>query len=311
MARKDRKSRFWGWLRLSDIEVGAHLPKLYGGVLEMQVLVERESALLEEADAQIRQLSEDQFIAKCSSNMLTEYERMFGIAYSTSESDGFRRARLMNRMATKPPYTLAFLRQRLDEIIGRGRYTVQMDYDSYTLYIESAAENQQWAHETAVTIGKLKPCNIVYVSRPLISANLLAAEEISYAQREYNYHLGTTWRLGMKPFVSRNNKGVVKPMQNKSLQPEILSGIARALKSDVAAARINGAIMIPAQQLQISAQNDKLVITYTVTRSVGLTEVTRAELLNADGSVLTRAEIYIPLPEDIEMKHTIKFAEGA
>ncbi len=276
----------------------------------MQVLAEQETALLARADTQIRQFSEDQFIAKCSSAMLTEYERMFGITHSTSESEDFRRARLLNRMAAKPPYTLTFLRQRLDEIIGRGRYTMEMDYDAYTLYVESAAANQQWAHETAVTIGKLKPCNIVYVSRPLIPANLLAAEEISYAQREYNYRLGTTWRLGMKPFLSLNDKGVVKPMQNKSLQPEILSGMARALKSDVAAARINGTVMIPAQQLQMTAQGDKLVIAYTVARAAGLTEVTRVELLNAAGAVLTRAEIYIPLPEDIEMKHTIQFAEG-
>ena len=52
------------------------------------------------------------------------------------------------------------------ELIGPDRWQVTVDYPNYTLYIDSAAENQAWATEVAITVNTIKPCHIVYRSRP-------------------------------------------------------------------------------------------------------------------------------------------------
>ena len=60
----------------------------------------------------------------------------------TGGKPGIPKDRVLNRISTRPPYTLGFLYQKLDELIGPGEWKVTVDYPNYTLYIESAAQNQ-------------------------------------------------------------------------------------------------------------------------------------------------------------------------
>ena len=90
------------------------------------------------------------------------WEQVFRIVPNPQvESLAFRRTRVLNRISTRPPYTLGFLYQKLDELIGPGEWKVTVDYPNYTLYIESAAQNQNYATELAFTINRIKPAHIV------------------------------------------------------------------------------------------------------------------------------------------------------
>lgn len=103
----------------------------------------------------------------------------------------------------KPPFTLGFLYQKLDEIIGKGLWSVTVDYPNYTLYIESSSESQQYFTEVLYTINKIKPAHIVFINKPLTITELTVDETVELTDLQWNYILGS-WKLGEKPFITRN-----------------------------------------------------------------------------------------------------------
>ena len=202
--------------------------------------------------------------------------------------------------------SLAFLYQKLDELIGPGEWKVTVDYPNYTLYIESAAQNQNYATELAFTINRIKPAHIVWVNSPFVRTGLLLSEIISSAQRIYNYKLGA-WELGRLPFATDGPEGVIKMPETPSIQQALLAGVANFVSGDVASARVNGTVAITG--LTKTVEGSELTVTYTIMPSQA-TEITALELLDAEGNILTSSTVYIPVTTNVVLKHIIPVAEG-
>ena len=149
------------------------------------------------------------------------FERIYEIKANPATEDlEFRRQRILNRMQMKVPFTFRFLLQRLDDLIGPGKYKAwlgngkwhyrlgswQLGRETfrdpeYTLYIETATSDVHWHHEVQVFVGKIKPANMVYVLSPLVAQGMEMAETIRVAPRIWNYRMGG-WRLGRNPFLT-------------------------------------------------------------------------------------------------------------
>lgn len=290
-----------------DTELCKQLPPWYREVLDYQQMCQTETAQVEALAQEITGIAENFFFQTMGLDGIEMWEQIFHIVPNPQTEDvDFRRYRVLNRITTKPPFTLGFLYQKLDELIGPGLWEVTVDYPNYTLYIESSAQNQNYATEVAFTINRIKPAHIVYVNAPFIQSGILLSETIEKAKRVFNYHLGY-WNLGQLPFASDEDSEVVKMPEVPSIQTALLTGVANFVSGDVASARINGTISISA--LTKSVSGNTLTITYTVTSSQ-TTEVTQAELLDADGNVLTSSNIYVPITDTAVIKHTIPVAEG-
>lgn len=290
-----------------DTELCRQLPPWYREILDYQEICRTEEAQLEALAGEITSVADNFFFQTMDLSAIEMWERIFGIVPNPQTEDvEFRRYRVLNRITTKPPYTLGFLYQKLDELIGPGLWEVNVDYPNYTLYIESSAQNQNYAQEVAFTINKIKPAHIVYVNTPFIRSGLLLSEQIERLIRTYNYKLGS-WSLGALPFAADGENEVVKLPETPSIQQALLTGVADFVSGDVASARINGTISITA--LSKSVSGNILTITYTVTNTQ-TPEITSAELLDADGNVLTSSQVYVPVGDSIVMKHTIPVKEG-
>ena len=290
-----------------DTELCRQFPPWYREVLDYQQMCQTETAQFEALAQEITGIAENFFFQTMGLDGIEMWEQIFHIVPNPQTEDvDFRRYRVLNRITTKPPFTLGFLYQKLDELIGPGLWEVTVDYPNYTLYIESSAQNQNYATEVAFTINRIKPAHIVYVNAPFIQSGILLSETIEKAKRVFNYHLGY-WNLGQLPFASDEDSEVVKMPEVPSIQTALLTGVANFVSGDVASARINGTISISA--LTKSVSGNTLTITYTVTSSQ-TTEVTQAELLDADGNVLTSSNIYVPITDTAVIKHTIPVAEG-
>ena len=290
-----------------DAELCKQLPPWYREVLDYQQICQTETAQFEALAQEITGIAENFFFQTMGLSGVEMWEQIFHIVPNPQTEDvEFRRYRVLNRITTKPPYTLGFLYQKLDELIGPGLWEVTVDYPNYTLYIESSAQNQNYAQEVAFTINQIKPAHIVYVNTPFIQSGLLLSEQIERLNRVYNYKLGL-WALGQLPFATDQDNEVVKLPETPSIQQTLLTGVANFVSGDVASARINGAISIT--NLSKSVENNILTITYTVANSQA-TEITSVELLDADGDVLTSSTVYVPVGDTIVMKHTIPVAEG-
>ena len=290
-----------------DTGLLALLPPWYREVLDYQELCRTETAQFEALADEIIGVADNFFFQTMDEGAVSMWEQVFQIVPNPStESLDFRRARVLNRITTRPPYTLGFLYQKLDELIGPGEWTVTVDYPNYTLYIESAAQNQNYATELAFTINRIKPAHIVWVNSPLVRTGLLLSETISSAQRTYNYKLGS-WELGLLPFATDGPEGVIKMPETPSIQQALLTGVANFVSGDVASARVNGTI--PIADLTKSVEGAELTVTYTVLPSQ-TTEITALELLDGEGNVLTSSTVYIPVTTNVVMKHIIPVAEG-
>ena len=283
-------------------------PSVYNGVLEISVLSETDDVLLDRALAKLERAQLNQFILTADEETISVYEKMFSIlANPTTETLQFRRERVLNRMSLQPPFTMRWLQNKLDGIIGVGKWNAYVDYANRTLYIESFVVNQQWFNELRITINRIKPCNLVFVNKPLIMADVVANETIVSATQHYNYILGQ-WQLGQEPFATTDSEEVIKLPSVNSINPNLLADVASFSATDVVAVRLNGSVKLSNFTTK-AGQGATTIVEYEV-KPAQASEITQIELLGTGDRVLTASSVYIPVTEAVICKHAINFKEG-
>lgn len=283
------------------------LPYWFRDIPEFQQIIGAEQPEFDTALSELTAIADNFFFQTMDTSAVEMWEQIFGIIPNPATEDlDFRRRRALNRISTRPPFTLGFLYQKLDEIIGSGQWEVEVDYPNYTLYIDSSAENQLWANEVAITLNKVKPAHIVYRNRPYTTDTLLENEQIDLTKFSFNYRLGA-WLLGSLPFGQEESLGVIKMPTQKSIQSALLNKSAESIVDLVVSARVNGTISIT--QLTKSAAENVANISYTVTQEQAA-EVTLVELLDASGEALASSGVYVPITEQAIFRHSIKVEEG-
>ena len=283
-------------------------PSVYNGVLEISVLSETDDVLLDQSLAKLERAQLNQFILTADEETISVYEKMFSIlANPTTETLQFRRERILNRMSLQPPFTMRWLQNKLDEIIGVGKWNAYVDYANRTLYIESFVVNQQWFNELRITINRIKPCNLVFVNKPLIMSDVVANETIVSATQHYNYILGQ-WQLGQGPFATTDPEEVIKLPSVNSINPNLLADVASFSATDVVAVRLNGSVKLSNFTTK-AGQGTTTIVEYEV-KPAQASEITQIELLGTGDRVLTASSVYIPVTEAVICKHSINFKEG-
>lgn len=298
-----------------SVDIGKYFPLVYKDVEEIQQIVNTENKNFNVAEDELNTLLDNQFIMTSNERAISYRENELGIMANPSvETLDFRRIRLMNRISMQPPFTTKFLRERLDELIGVGKYTLTIDYDNYTIYIESVAENQVYAHEVAVTLTRIKPANMVYVNLPTISDLMLVNEEVSTANLVYNYRLGVTWNLGQKPFLSYSDEVIKKMASVPSIANAGLLNAAKGIADNIKIVLINGGQAIITDFISVGAtvKNNVGVVTlsYQVTPDSGIDTIYTINILDKASTNMFVSNLYVPVEQSVIMKHTIRIKEG-
>jgi len=292
---------------MNDLKI--YLPRIYKNILEFDKLIETENELFNNINSETNKVKNNQYVSTADLDGIIMYEKILGITANPAIEDiEFRKNRIINRLSMTLPFTMRFLKSGLDKIIGKDRWTAYLDFDNYTLYVESAADNQIWYHEILVTVNKLKPANIVFINKPLIVEDILVSEKINLSKVIFNYRLGS-WVLGQKPFTSLENRGVIKMATTPSIKQDLLNHVATFTASDIADVRINGTFMVPAFVTK-AAVNNQVIIEYEISETDGISEITQIELLDSVGMVLADSVVYVPILERVILKHTIQIKEG-
>ena len=284
------------------------LPPWYREVLDYQQMCQTIGAQFALLAEEINRVADNFFLQTMDLETVQMWEGIFRIAANpATESLQFRRDRIINRISMRPPFTLRFLYQKLDELIGPGLWNVTVDYPNYALYIESNVDGQGYSQELIYTINHIKPAHITFINSPVAMSGVVLSERVSEISYTWNYVLNGQWLLGQEPFADEEEVQVIKLPQTPSIQSALLTGIADFVSGDVAAARLNGSIMV--ENINKSVSGSTLTITYQVTQAM-TTEITQVELLAADGTVLTSMAAYVPVTETAVIKHVIPVQEG-
>ena len=293
---------------MSDLK--QYLPWLYKDIVEMNALMDTEDSLFSKLMDEYIRGRNNQYILTADEQGIRIFEDIINIVPDPStETLDFRRQRLINRFRTQPPFTFRWLQGKLNEIIGVGKWNAWVDNENYTLYIESSAEDQKWFQEISITVNNTKPANIIFINRPLVVHDVLTNETINLKELIWNYRLGTIWKLGDKPFISYNDKGVIVLATTPSIQQAMLNKLATFSAIEIAKVRINGTYIITDFEVK-SASANVVTVQYYVIPESGITNVTRIELLDSANNVLTRSNVYVPLVLGVNLKHTILVKEG-
>ncbi|MCI8678104.1 MAG: DUF2313 domain-containing protein [Lawsonibacter sp.] len=293
---------------MPETDICQYWPEWFRKILDFQALCQTEGEELRGMAEAMDQVRQNLYVQTMDEGATAEWESIFRIvANPATESLEFRRDRVLNRLSMRPPFTLTYLYQRLDALFGPGNWEVEMDYPNATLYIEAAVEDQQYFSELSATMDIVKPCHIVYISRPRVSAVLLLSEEIALTKGRYNYSLGG-WALGQLPFRSQDKEEIVKMAAQPSIQPALLDQTAAFVADDVQSVRINGTVLISA--LSHSSAGNVGTVGYTVLKTQ-VQEVTLIELLDVAGAVLASSPVYVPINEDkVAFRHRFTVKEG-
>lgn len=292
------------------VKMKRYFPRFYDGYVEIDAIIDTEDKAFEEIGVNFRRAINNQFIKLADETGISAYEVLFDvIADPSTETLEERRNRLLNRVSVIPYYTTIFLRNRLDSLIGAGLYNLIIDYDNYTLYLESAAKNQLYYNEIAVLMSNIKPCNIVFINMPLVLQQIFVSEQVNVSKLTYNYVLGGQWKLGEKPFISYEDKGIIKGRSTNSMSSLMEVKYRQFTLSEITSVLINNTIRITTF-LTKEEVNGEAIIEYIVPQQEQNIEVTNIKLLDKDGLICFESPVYVPVYEDTIMKHNIIIKEG-
>lgn len=316
-----------------DRTLDSFVPHIYKDVTEMDAIIDTEQEHLSVAQMEASQAFANTFVLTANHEGIEMFELMLGIiANPDTETLEFRRQRILNRITLAPPFTFRFLKKRLDDIIGKDAWNAHVDFNNYTLYIESSAINQNWYQELEFTINQIKPCNLIFTNVPLTALLIAISEEISCRTIQWNYRLGFwrigadkfatisgsqvlewyyklgSWALGEKPFALTEGGAIIKMADKASITEKLLHDTAGFVLSDIKSVLINDSVKITNFRVQ-SAIGPLVTLEYEVTPAQ-VEEVTNIKLLDEDDNVLSNSSVWVPVTQTILGKHTIRIKEG-
>ena len=294
---------------MSKNRIEKNQPNFERDIFEFKEIARVEDSELTTAEGQFEKVMNNQFVLTADVDGLAMFEKLYSIVPDATDTLDFRRERILQRIQLQPPFTLRFLKHQLDKIIGAGKYTVTVDPDKYEMTIDSAAQNQAYAQEVAIIVGKIKPANIVFVSRPLVVDGVLENEVILNIPLQFNYRLGTWWNLGQKPFKSRGNAEVIKMASVKSLQDSLLNESAGFIESIINKIIVNEDVEVT-EFVTKQVSGNAVVLEYNVNNQMGVNAINRLRVCKADGTVLTDVNVYVPVIGETLVNHKISVKEG-
>jgi hypothetical protein len=138
-------------------------------------------------------------------------EKALGItANPSTESLEFRRKRILNRYQTKPPFTIRWLQQQLDQLVGKGLVIVDVDVQNFILYVRADIDDAAVFKEVNHTVLTVKPANMLYNQRTEVNESITLQENIYKSTLQRMTGLSTTWQLGITPFAVRGEEVKIK-----------------------------------------------------------------------------------------------------
>jgi len=180
-----------------------YLPELYRDIHDFIELTETKDVELERLGHAMERLLDDQFVVTSDERAIRRREKMLGIQPDpTTETLDFRKKRIINRYSTKPPFTLRYLQERLEFLVGEGRAVTNVDVQLFLLKVTASIEDALIFKEVERTVKAIKPANLIYLQETAVEDEVCLEEHISMWSLARDMGLSTTWRLGRTPFAT-------------------------------------------------------------------------------------------------------------
>lgn len=289
------------------MDLSNYLPDLYKNILEFSELIKSENFLFNQLENKKNRTINNIYIPTCDITTVKKYEALFGI-YDTSNSDlEFRRQRVLNRLNMSIPFTLQGLKHKLNEILGKD-YEVNVDNQNYTLWVASKRLNKDIFTETYITLNKMVPANMIFITEPILPTNILFNETLKTSTVNFNYKLGS-WKLNKIRFGTRENEEVVKMANISSLNPTMLSELRQKVFDSISYIKLNDTLVINSF-LTKEIVDDSIIVEYLIPTDVQFNKIEKIEIYDYNDELKSSSTLNIPCLSKMAIKHITKLYEG-
>lgn len=141
-------------------------------VKEFQVIGNIEDDEVFNLSEELRSLVDNQFIETATEKGIARREKILKIIPFADDTLESRRFKVLSRWNNSLPYTYNVLIQRLDQLCGKGGYTIELNHGEYTLKVKVELTAKRMEQEVNQMVRKMAP------------ANLLVTVELRYNQHK-------------------------------------------------------------------------------------------------------------------------------
>lgn len=240
---------------------------------------------------------------------LAWWESWCGLPVDTTLSHEARRARVKAKLRGRGTTTVELIRSSASSYVD-AQVSVREEAERYHFTVVFSHIRSQPPELTDLThtINEVKPAHLEfdYLFLYDFTAAITLRQEVRMSGLIYHYKLGA-WALGVHPFGQMEEEVLVTDAQGQ-IQPALLEGVAEFTAGDIARARVNGTKLIEDFEVK-EAGGQSVAVEYFV-QMEEVPHITSLELLDASGTVLTRAEVDIILRGPTRLSHIIPVQEG-
>lgn len=144
-------------------ELSLYLPDYWDHVLDIDILYKAVSTQIKPAIKAYEKVKKGQYVQSMSLDRIKEYEKMFHITPASQQVED-RRQQLLSTISRQTPYSLPFLENYLNQILGKYRwYHVLLKNEwRYILYIDFRLRN--FKSHVMKMIDSIMPAHILLES---------------------------------------------------------------------------------------------------------------------------------------------------
>lgn len=310
-------------------QIKSYFPTIYQDIKEINELCNAEQPVIDDLNSELKLSYNRGYVATSDETGVKLYEKLLNIqADSINEDLDFRKQRIISRLSIAPPYTMQYLRQQLDFIIGKDKYKIYCDYNNYTLYIEAITSSKNWFLELKYLMARIKPANILYIYTSYDTLSIKLQQKIGYNFAKWRYQLGN-WNLGQYPFLSLDVEDTdnyilgswklgekqfttiyTKDLAMGGITQDFLRLSANNAKDIISKVVINNSLEISKEDFySFSVDNNLVTILFLLPEQTDITEIYNIKVVSQDNTTLTDRDVYIQVGENLRIRIDIEFKE--
>lgn len=159
------------------------LPSYYDDVREMQILMDVENEGVKQAANATQRVKDNFYIQTAHEEVISYYERFYGINTKVDDTMQQRRFRVLVRMTSRPPYTKRYLQEQL-EMLGTTAKITQRPQE-YQVEVVTSLGGRGEVDELPYLFRKMVPYNMVVISKNRLENTGKAMQNVGGVARSW------------------------------------------------------------------------------------------------------------------------------
>lgn len=150
-----------------------YIPPFLRGIKEFKEIFNTEDVELAKLRESIEKISKEVIVKTAESYGLDRYEKIYNIIPKSNTNVEERRFNILSRINDKIPFSLNWLNNKLETLVGENNYKISVDYNEYQVTIEIILLFEDIANTLNQNLRKQLPANMV------ITVNVFQTEQLN------------------------------------------------------------------------------------------------------------------------------------